>query len=69
MNGNYESETEERGIPTPPPGVAVAAGPVPNGQLPSVPGGGRAVYPYSIDYMFRRGPFPPGTLSHFTDKL
>ncbi|XP_034435977.1 uncharacterized protein LOC117758424 [Hippoglossus hippoglossus] len=68
-NGNYESETEERGIPPPPPGVAVADGPVPNGELPSVPRGGRVVYPYSIDYMFRMGRYPPGTLSHFTDSF
>ena len=66
--GNYDSETEEQ-IPPPPPGFAVAAGPVPNGELPSVPGGGWVGNPYSIDYMFRLGRYPPGTLSHYTDSF
>nr|XP_019947101.1 PREDICTED: uncharacterized protein LOC109632318 [Paralichthys olivaceus] len=63
-NGDYESETEEQGIPPPPAGVAVADGPVTNGELKSVPGGGWVVYPYPIGYMFLTGRYPPGTLSH-----
>ncbi|XP_062267729.1 uncharacterized protein LOC133973721 [Platichthys flesus] len=68
-SGDRESETEERGIPPPPPGVAVADGPVPNSDLPSVTGEGWVVYPYPIDYMLRMGRYPPGTLSHFTNSF
>ncbi|CAB1459117.1 unnamed protein product [Pleuronectes platessa] len=68
-SGDHESETEERRIPPSPPGVAVADGPVPNRDLPSVTGEGWVVYPYPIDYMLRMGRYPPGTLSHFTDSF